>query len=1048
MRNLLVTLVAVLFPFSLLFSQTGKIAGRVIDRETGDAVAGATIVIVGTTRDALTDASGEFLFLSVAPGVYSVRPSSPDCFGFQLDGIQVNSDLTTELRIEFPCINLDIFSGGTDIVADRPLVHKNATNAIRIQSYDDMKNLPVRGVTEAVVLQPGVVRHNGQIYMRGGRENDVGYYLEGANVRDRDGGSQFGSNPVSVIPEALEALQVQPGGYAAEFGGANAGMVRQTLKVGGPKFGFSLQYETDDFADQGEQFLGTYSYGYHDFTATASGPVPGTGGRLRFFAAGERLTLDDYVQRFNSGFNFTHVDEAEFNALGTDEQLASIQAGRFPLILEYNRDPGMEAHIQKLGLSFPDGNVPGADRQEWIGNGTLTLDASPFRLRLGGSIRWRRQDEVIGRIPRMIFNLDRQEQQERSSALINLKATHLLSSKSFYELNLNYFDLREHHFDPIMGDNFWAYWDSTANASHGIQFYDWDSPWLAGGQTMELHGFDFDAPGTPAQSDMVKRKRSYFGGNLNFVTQLSRHELKLGASLERWTSRNFQFNSWDALALFRSARSDHDFLRRALAGDRSDPDVFLAQAQLGAKTRAGEFNYGYDIFGNEINSDGPDGPRHPTYFSAFIQDKFETSDLVINAGVRLDIFDNDDFIFEDPTNPPWDQNEYGLFQDELVEVDASVDISPRVGIAFSATDRTVFHLQYGRFVQAPRQTDIYTGVKRYSDLFTASNSFRTNLVGLGLKPEITTQYEFGFNQQFSDNAAFDVTTFYKSIKDMIQVTSVEADPSSSSADYNVLANLDFATTAGVEFSLNLRRTSRIAGNINYTFSGALGTGSNATTTISGVEGEIEVPTVISPLDFHRSHVGSLNLDYRFGKGDSGKLLQQLGANFLFSFQSGHPFTLSTGTTGGQRSSIGGFISDPRSRFPLEAVNSSTTPLNFQLDVRLDKTVNLDRFRTSFYVYVQNLTNRKNVINVFGRTGNAFNDGFLDNPWLSGSRLARFDRLSPGYGAAAYEALYRAINLGGNAYNYRGGTIDSPEGFSGREVLGVPRQIRVGARVEL
>jgi hypothetical protein len=166
-----------------------------------------------------------------------------------------------------------------------------------------------------------------------------------------------------------------------------------------------------------------------------------------------------------------------------------------------------------------------------------------------------------------------------------------------------------------------------------------------------------------------------------------------------------------------------------------------------------------------------------------------------------------------------------------------------------------------------------------------------------------------------------------------------------------------------------------------------------------------------------------------------------------TFQSGHPYTFSEGTFGQQDEQVGGQITDPRSRFPLEAVNSSTTPWNFQIDLRVDKSVTLGRFKTNFYVYVQNLTNRRNVLNVYLRTGNAFNDGFLDDAELSGSVLTGRDVRNPGWGAAAYTALYQNINLNGNGFNYRSDAT-GPDANNSRELLGNPRQIRVGARIEL
>jgi len=1025
-------LIAILLVTSVAFSQTGKISGRVLDRETGDALPGANVVIVGTTLGGATDVDGRFVVLSVPTGVYDVKAGFIGYREVTIDRVRVNSGLTTQIDFQLPSEALEVSE--ISIVAERPLVNRNATNAVRIRAYEDIKNLPLRGVGAAVALQPGIVSVNNNIFIRGGRENSTGFFLEGASTRDRmgDGATSLGGdNPVNVIPEALEEFQVQAGGFNAEFGGASAGIVRQTLKSGGSQYHATFQFETDDVAgDPGKTFLDTPSFGYREFTATLGGPVPGLK-KLRFFAAAQRRLFDDRIGRFNKGFNFQHSDTPDF------------ANNRFPLILSTNRDPAIEEQIQRTGITLTDNNVPNASSEEWIGNGTLVYDAKPFIFRLGGSFSWRRQDEVVGDFSEMLLN-DRTEQQELSTALINFKVTHLLSSKSFYEVNFNYFDRREFRYDPVFKNNFFALFDSIASAAKGIDFFSLTNPWRGGTQPMDIYGFDFEAPNSPVRSATTKRKRNYVGGTFNFTTQLPQHEVKFGASFERWTARNFQYSALGARNALTGARTNPDNFRRAVAGDLNAQRAYAVTVGTSAR-----FTYGYDVFGNEIDRGGVDGARNPQYFSAYLQDKFEANDIVINAGVRVDVIDNDDFTFVDPSNPPWDRTNRGLFEDQIKEESADVEFSPRLGLAFPVTDRTVFHMQYGRFVQAPRLTDIYNGSTWYDAIFTGGTSFQTNVTGFGLDPEITTQYEMGFNQQFSDNAAFDITTFYKNIKDQIQLRRVTADATSQSGDYNILQNGDFSTTAGVEMSMTLRRTSRLAAQVNYTFSRALGTGSVPSSAIASIELLSELPTVISPLDFHRAQTGSFNLDYRYGRGDGGPLLEQLGANFLFTFRSGHPYTLAEGDLGQQDASLGGQITDPRSRRPLENINASTTPWNFQLDIRLDKTVNFGKFSTNFYVYVQNATNKKNVINVFNRTGNAFNDGFLDDTALSASviqgqsDLAQQNGLDPSTGALAYEALYRAINLSGNALNFR----QDDSNRAGLEVLGVPRQFRLGARIE-
>ena len=74
---------------------------------------------------------------------------------------------------------------------------------------------------------------------------------------------------------AIEQIQVQAGGFNAEYGGANAGLVQTQLRTGDPeRWKISVLGETDNYTSQNKQALGGYSYGYADVTATAGGPLP------------------------------------------------------------------------------------------------------------------------------------------------------------------------------------------------------------------------------------------------------------------------------------------------------------------------------------------------------------------------------------------------------------------------------------------------------------------------------------------------------------------------------------------------------------------------------------------------------------------------------------------------------------------------------------------------------------------------------------------------------------------------------------------------------
>ena len=269
-----ITLLALLSVLASAAWATGKIRGKVYDRDSREPLVGANVVVVGTTMGAATDVNGEFAILEVPAGTYALRATYVGYSALTLSNVRVNNSLTTDAALEL--LSETVTLQAVEVVADRPLVTRDATNAVRITTAEDIGSLPVRGVNNILALQAGVVLKDNVIFVRGGRQDEVGFYLEGVSVTN----PMVGGAAVTLVQDAIEEVQVQAGGYTAEFGGANAGIVQQQLKTGTVEPHFSLHYVTDniafrsrDEAYSGEKFLGTYQYGYNEFTATASGPL-------------------------------------------------------------------------------------------------------------------------------------------------------------------------------------------------------------------------------------------------------------------------------------------------------------------------------------------------------------------------------------------------------------------------------------------------------------------------------------------------------------------------------------------------------------------------------------------------------------------------------------------------------------------------------------------------------------------------------------------------------------------------------------------------------
>ncbi len=1025
-QKIYTVLLLMLFSGSFLLAQTGRVSGTVTDKETGEPLIGANIIIVGTSFGAASDVNGDYIIRQVQPGNYSIKASYIGYQDVTVSNVRIVAGLTADQ--DFQLSSSNITTGEVVIVSQRPLIEKSSTNAMRIVGSEDITTLPVRNVNDIVALQPGVVQQNGQTFIRGSRADETGYMVEGADVKNilnRNGGSL-----IEVTPDALQEILVQAGGYTAEYGNANAGIISSDFKTGSDKYHFSVRAETDNLGNYNgngfdltpdgklrasgtDKFLGTYSYGYSDYVLTLSGPL--VTDKLKVFLSGE----NNFQRDMNPQFFYSNPAAFSDGALLDTTK-----------IYDTGFYGGSTDEYQYL--TWNGGNVPGVMDNRYTGNGTILFDNNPIILRLAGAYTWERtRGEQVGVFSTAnttlidLFNTARLPINDYSNVLLNLKGTYLLSSSTFIEANINYYDARHKTYDPIFGDNFLQYSDSSAAAQYG-----WEYPtYTASPQPYDFYGFPFNRPGTPLVSagnnigngnlqSYTKDHNSYIGASASFTDQIEKHALKLGGSFQRWTVRRFQ--ETDASNFLTTVRQNPD----AAATHEGLTNLIALSLYRDYN------NYGFDVFGNETDA-GEFAPKHPVLASGYVEDRIEVSDLIINAGLRYDLIDMDSWSWTNPKLPSIDSLNT-IPDSSLREGDKFNFVSPRLGFSFPVTDKTVFHLQYGKFVQSPSLDIAYRGVYQAAQILTATNLF-TNPVAYNPEPVRTTQYEIGFSQQITDFAAFDITAFYKDIKGQLQYSIIYTDPGAARSSYQAFVNQDFATTKGLELALHLRRMERIRAEVNYTYSDASGTNSFTGSGIGSLQVNKEVPTILLPLTYNQTHRGSIFLDYRFAKDDGGPIFQQLGFNLLFSFNSGHPFTYAQNTGLGQASAwTGGLIpvQDPRGRRPIGPPNSSTTPWVYNLDLRIDKTVDISNLNLNFYVVVQNVLNTKNVINVYQKTGNAYSDGFLNTE--AGQQIIQGERYTQ-----RFADLYQSLNYDNREAAYQ---------TYGYDLFGTPRQLRVGVLI--
>jgi outer membrane receptor for ferrienterochelin and colicin len=1004
-------------------ASAGKIVGVVTDANTGDPLPNANVQLVGADMGTIADEEGRFVIINVPAGTYTLRATYIGYTALQIQDLRVATGLTSEVAVAMSSSDIQVEE--VIIKAERPIIDKNATNAVRIIGAEDLEALPTRSTTEVVALQPGVILQDGALHVRGSRSDEIAYYIEGTSTRN----PVTGGSAAELINEAIEEIQVQAGGFNAEYGGATAGVVTRQLRTGGSEWEFSIESEFDNGAADSEQRFGAYNYGYQNLVFTAGGPV----GPLRLFTAVQQVGIDS-PPIFWDGFTLNNLQDT------------GDRGGRV-----HWADQDTPDRIDTL--SVQDGNIANSSSSVRRLNTTLLWDLNPIQLKLT-HVHAQSEGESSGLPIRNIFNTERLSESKSTQNMFSLKATHLLSASTVYDLTLSYLKNESESYDPYFEDNFLLYSDSTAVAGINPDFVAFTRAG-SGPRDYDFNGFPFTRPGA-TMTGYGKSTDGYIGLSGSITNQGDVHQLKAGFDYQAWEARRYGIGGLGSIrnqinlshpeleavyeSYYKGNISDDNLLNEMIKAAEAAGKLEDLQRLIRQNSR-GDF-FGYDEFGRDQDGGGSLGgdleaPRKPVMASAYLQDKIEYRDLIVNAGIRLDYFDIDSWdIVKDDNGLATinrDENNYTLRIEDggktyMTPSETHTKISPRLGFSFPVSDRTVMHVQYGKFAQMPALRQALTGGARLA-LETGGQNFINAPTAFNLEPMHTTQYEIGFEQQFTDRASFDITGFYRDIKGQIQLRNQAVSPLSvgASGGYNFLQNGDFATTRGIEFVLKVRRTRGLQTEFNYTLQDARGTGSSTLTAVSGVENKTNLPTLVMPLDFNQRHSGSLFLDYRIER--QGSLLDRLNSSLLFTFSSGHNYTLVGGSLGQRGPQDGAIMDDfdPRSRKPLEAINSSTTPWIFETDMRISKAFSIGADRSvNVFLRADNLFNRKNVINVYRRTGTATDDGFLTTPELSEQIVAaRGD---------AFVDMFEKINLQNREHYWAN---------QGGDLFSEPRQIHLG-----
>ncbi len=720
-----------------------------------------------------------------------------------------------------------------------------------------------------------------------------------------------GSTAFQIENDGIQELQVISGTFNAEFGNAMSGVINIVSKEGNTR---RLHGSVDVFS-------GSY------FTGGAEGGKAFLRGTDVQQFARQEIQYRDVDPYGYLGFDPTHY----YNLSGSlDGPLLGERLTFFALGRYFKNDGWLfGARIYDLDGTFGDSALVPLNTFEkvsWQGNLRYRLNNKMIvNLISLGSNAESRDDNLFwrwapdGRPRSFDFGYD-----------TKLKFTHLVSATTFYTIDLATFyrkaesRLFEAFDDPRYNDFLISTPDSVEVLPGVFQQVQTGSGRFGRGGTW---------PGRFQRSS-----RAFFAKG-DLTSQVSKHHL---------VKTGFE------------ARMDRlDFESFSLVGATAPDGQLIEPFQ---PTRPPESSIGFQQF---------DGVE-PITLSAYVQDKIEFENFIVNAGLRVDYFDSRARFPTDTEDPnifnPFkkinifrDENGDGVItRDEerddnrltiedreaywWTRADPKFQISPRLGVAYPITEEGVIHFSYGHFLQIPT-------LDRMFENFGYKVPNRSGQYGPfgnpDLKAQKTVMYEIGVRQGVGDFVV-DVTGYYRDVRNQVQ-TSPLIQSELPGVSYVIYANRDYANTRGVTFSLNKSFSEGYGFDLNYTFQVVEGSNSDPNEAFFASQGNQQPTLALLPLSWDQRHkvAGSV---YVGGGG--------WGASLLGVWGSGFPYTPSF-----PEAALAG--QDVPPEFPS---NSRRQPTTFQVDVTASKTFSFGGFHPRLYVQAFNVFDNRNAVAVFADTG--------------------------------------------------------------------------------
>ncbi len=361
-KFLTVFIVLLIAVFQLNAQSKGGVRGQVLDNDSGEPIAFATVYLMGTTYGSTTDIEGYYNLGGIPPAAYTLIASyigyDTMSYDIVIEGGKVENQnfMLSETATEIQTV---------EVSAEREARKNEVKISVVSVTAKQINSIPSVGGTAdlAQYLQiiPGIVftgDQGGQLYVRGGSPVQNKVLLDGMTIYNPFHSIGFYS---IFETDIIRNVDVYTGGFGAEYGGRTSAIIDVKTREGNRKR-FSGQVEASPFMAK----------------AIFEGPLvklKENGNSLSFMFTGKHSYLDQTSKAI-----YSYVDTAGLPFNFTD----------FYGKLSYNASNGSK--IDVFGFNFMDNvdyrNVAKYDWNSFGAGTTFKIVPGEAKMLIGGTIAY------------------------------------------------------------------------------------------------------------------------------------------------------------------------------------------------------------------------------------------------------------------------------------------------------------------------------------------------------------------------------------------------------------------------------------------------------------------------------------------------------------------------------------------------------------------------------------------------------------------------------------------------------------------------------------